>query len=319
MSGPSSPRENPEVVVNHAGQRFFLRSNSCPTCAQSRARPLGVRGGRSHRYGLGAESQVFQCRGCSLIFTDPMPIPLDPSEIYGDAADYFEFHDSSAKLASARELVSQIIARSDRPSPRILDIGSGQGEVLRAAMDAGLDAVGLELSEPFIERARAVYGVEVEHATVEEYALRNPDAEFDAVVAYAVLEHVYDPDAFVSAVSSLLRKGGLLRIDVPREPNIVSSTATLLARLRFQKTTYHLAPTWEPFHLYGFSPKALKALLSKHGLRIDELRVHARPVIPADGGPIDKARALAGASLIWVGNRTGHAPNMDAWSRKVSP
>jgi 2-polyprenyl-6-hydroxyphenyl methylase/3-demethylubiquinone-9 3-methyltransferase len=211
--------------------------------------------------------------------------------------------------------VSEAQRRARRESPRILDVGSGRGEILVAARDAGFDAVGLELSAPFIEDARRQYGVEARLATVEELAQSEPAASFDVVFANAVIEHVYDPDSFMRSVALVLRPGGVLCADLPREPNILTATATALARLRGRRINYYLAPTWEPFHLYGFNPAAIRALLRKHGLEIEELHVRSRPMIPSDGTLGDRVRALGGSLLVRAGNRIGYSTNMDLWAR----
>jgi 2-polyprenyl-6-hydroxyphenyl methylase/3-demethylubiquinone-9 3-methyltransferase len=180
--------------------------------------------------------------------------------------------------------------------------------------------VGLELSEPMIEYAQVHLGVSVRPATVEEFAAEQPADSFDAVVAAGILEHVYDPDSFMRAVARLLRPGGVVFLDSPREPSLMTWTATAAERIRGRRTVYYLAPTWEPFHLYGFNPSAIRALLAKHGFSIEQLHVRARPMIPVrPGNRWDAIRAFIGQQLIRIGNLTRSAPNMDLWARLGQP
>ena len=51
-----------------------------------------------------------------------------------------------------------------------------------------------------------------------------------------------------------------------------------------KEAVYNLQPTWPPFHVFGFNPKALGVLLEKHGFRIESLRVHASTQIRSSGG-----------------------------------
>ena len=305
-----------ETHTDPNGIEYDLREVICPICDRDDARLLGTRGGRHQRYGLGFESEIYRCRSCGLIYPNPLPIPKDPSSVYGDPEDYFQQHDPQGKQRGAELLVREIIRRTGLDQPAILDIGSGKGEVVWAAQKLGCTAVGLELSEPMVEYARDHLGVAVSRATVEEFADRQSADSFDAVVANAVLEHVYDPNSFMAAAARLLRPGGVIFLDTPREPSLMTWTATVAERIRGNQTVNYLAPTWEPFHLYGFNPRAIKTLLTKHGFSIEELHVRARPTIPArTGDRVDVIRAFIGRQLVRLGNLTRSAPNMDLWAR----
>jgi SAM-dependent methyltransferase len=136
-------------------------------------------------------------------------------------------------------------------------------------------------------------------------------------VAGAIIEHVYDPDSFMGAVARLLRPRGVLFLDTPREPSLMTWLATATARVRRRRTVYYLAPTWEPFHLYGFNPRAIKALLTKHGFSIEELHVRATPTVPArPGDRRDAIRAFIARQLVRLGNLTRSSTNMDLWARR---
>src|SRR5207302_1122543 len=126
----------------------------CPTCGVRNVRTLGLRGGATHRYRLGVETAIVQCRRCALMFPDPFPFPLRSDEQYGDPEKYFAGHDEAGKVESYRQLIRSLafMVRMDRPS--ILDVGSGRGEFLRAAKLEGItDALGLEFAPAMIEHA----------------------------------------------------------------------------------------------------------------------------------------------------------------------
>jgi 2-polyprenyl-3-methyl-5-hydroxy-6-metoxy-1,4-benzoquinol methylase len=299
------------------GNEYELRTIACPICDRRDARPLGVRGGQHQRYDLGFESTIYRCRGCGLMYPNPLPIPKDPSSAYGDPEEYFQQHDPEEKKHSALTLVREAGRRTGSSHPSILDIGSGRGEVIWAAEQIGCSAaVGLELSDRMIEDARTQLGVSLRRATVEEFAAEHSNEPFDAVIAAAVLEHVYDPDSFIRAVAQLLRPGGALFLTLPREPSLLTWSATAAQRIRRRRKVYYLAPTWEPFHLFGFNPRSVKALLAKYGLSIEEIHVRAKPLIPArPGDRRDAIGAFIGRQLVRIGNLTRSAPNMDLWAR----
>jgi SAM-dependent methyltransferase len=90
---------------------------------------------------------------------------------------------------------------------RVLDIGCGDGQVARAAAAAGCDVFGIDPVPLHVETARARGGgprYEIGSAD----ALPVPDAEFDAVVACLVFEHIDAVDAALAEVARVLRPGG---------------------------------------------------------------------------------------------------------------
>jgi SAM-dependent methyltransferase len=304
------------VEEDDRGNRFELRPMRCPTCRVEATRVLGFRGGRYHRYGMGITTRIVRCASCGLIFPDPFPYPLNPRGLYGDPDKYFSNHDEAAKLEINRALVRELKRRSGLTDPAILDVGSGRGELLRAAaLEGASRLVGLEIGEEMVRAARERHGLELVPETVEEYAARAP-SPFDAVVLNAVLEHVYDPDAMIAAVRSLTRPGAVVYIDVPNEPHLLSALGNAAGRLRGSRAVYNLSPTWPPYHVFGFNRRALTALLGKHGFSLIELSIWAAPRVPSRPELNDRARAFVATQVNRLANLFGAASNMIAWARR---
>jgi len=305
------------TAADEHGRTFELRHIDCPTCSVRAFRVLGVRGGpRAHRYGLGIETNIVECTRCGLLFPDPFPVPRDHDQLYADPAKYFENHGESAKIEDYVALAREIRRRTGLTQPRVLDVGSGRGELLVAFRAAGLaNAVGLEFAQAMIDYARETHGIALEKATIEAYAASDPEP-FDAITLCAVLEHVYDPDAMIRASAKLLRPGGVLYLDIPNEPHLLSQVAGAFEKLRGRDVVYHLAPTWAPFHLFGFNRRALTVLLRKHAFAIESVRVHAGTMLPHTSDLADRAKALVGHLVKRIANLTGRAHNMVVWARK---
>ena len=249
------------------------------------------------------------------MFPNPFPFPENPSRLYGDPTKYFEAHDEAEKVEHYRGLVRDIKGRAGRESASILDVGAGRAELLRAAMcEALTDVVGLEFAPAMVEHARR-HGIHVELATIEKYA-DSAARTFDVVVLNAVLEHVYDPNAMIAAAARLTRGGSVLYIDVPREPNLLTYVGNTIQRVRGQRTVLNLSPTFSPYHVFGFNPKAIATLLAKHGFVIEELAVGGGSHVPARSRVVDRVVAFGATQINRIANRTRLGHNMTIWARR---
>lgn len=305
-----------EIRTDERGNRFVLRRRPCPVCGIEARNLLGLRGGRHHRYQRGIECRIVRCGRCGLLFPDPFPFPLDLERLYGDPDEYFGNADIEGKIAGYRGLLQEIAERLGRSRFSVLDVGSGRGELLAAARLAGVGAVGLEPSAAMAARARESLGVELRCETIEELA-RSSGATFDAVTLCGVLEHVHDPDSVAAAVSKLTRPGSVVYIDVPREPNLLTIVGNAWNALKGSPAVFNLQPTWPPYHVFGFNPRAIEVLLSKHGFVIESLRIQADPHVPARDDWRDRFRALVAGQIHRLGNRCRLGANMYVWARRA--
>jgi demethylmenaquinone methyltransferase / 2-methoxy-6-polyprenyl-1,4-benzoquinol methylase len=105
-----------------------------------------------------------------------------------------------------------------RPGDRVLDACCGTGDLALAARARGADVVGLDFSEPMLERARAK-SRRVEWVQGDVLALPFDDASFDAVTVGFGVRNVDDLDAGLRELRRVLRSGGrvgILEITQPR-------------------------------------------------------------------------------------------------------
>jgi len=256
----------------------------CPICEIPPTKFLGQRGGAAHRQRLGVKCDIWRCGQCGLIFPNPMPIPVNGLEQhYGvEPSDYFEHHDLGQKDACAADLLHTAQSLLGKKG-RLLDIGAGRGEVLRIARQENWHAVGIELSPTFAAFAARHSGAEILREPLEECGFK--DQVFDAVILAAVLEHLYNPDQTIREIARILRPGGVLFLDVPNEAGLYFRIGNLYQKLMMRSWVVNLAPTFSPFHVFGFTPKSLRAILSKYNFKPTEWHIYPGiSLVPAHGG-----------------------------------
>ena len=160
---------------------------------------------------------------------------LGPTLVYSCA--YFSTGDES--LEEAQEHKLDLICRKLRlaPGDRFLDVGCGWGSlVIHAAVNYGVSAVGVTLSEPQAELARERVRERGLQDRVEirvaDYRELN-DRRFDKIASVGMYEHVGHAELqrYCQTINGLLRPGGLflnhgiarLHSEMPTSDTFISS------------------------------------------------------------------------------------------------
>jgi SAM-dependent methyltransferase len=143
------------------------------------------------------------------------------------------------------------------PGSWILDFGAGDGDMVKAMCERGLQAAAYEPSEGRMENLRAnlqdvpgflgVFGPQDE-------------AGFDVVTMTEVLEHVLDEqmDGCLKRLASLVKPGGLLVVTTPNNEDLELN----MAYCPVSNVLYH---RWQ--HQRSFTPDTLRDLLAGYGFR----------------------------------------------------
>lgn len=118
-------------------------------------------------------------------------------------------------------ITAQIAAEFGRdltnPAPfgglRILDIGCGGGLLSEPMARLGAQVVGADAAERNIPVARLhaeEQGLQIDYRHTTAEALAAAGEAFDVVLAMEIVEHVADPQGFLSTCQSLMKPGGLI-------------------------------------------------------------------------------------------------------------
>jgi len=137
---------------------------------------------------------------------------------------------------------------------KILDFGSGWGFFLATTKKHGWSAYGLEPLPACAAYARATFGVEILTDTLRDDSF--PPDFFDVVTSFQVFEHLPTPLENACTLHHLLKRGGVILIEVP---NFDTWSMKLLgARHR------HFVQD----HLNFFSINTLGQLLNRAGFEV---------------------------------------------------
>lgn len=132
----------------------------------------------------------------------------DNSRLWETHADWWQREFTDGADPEYTEQIIPLILEWTAGHERVLEVGTGEGQVARAIAAAhGATVVGIDPTERQIEVAIARGdGPDYHLAGAEQ--LPFDDASFDAVVCCLVFEHIDAVDAALSEVARVLRPGG---------------------------------------------------------------------------------------------------------------
>lgn len=121
----------------------------------------------------------------------------------------------SGSIESRRQVTDQaiLLAILGRQPERVLDLGCGEGWLLRALGDRGVEAVGVDGDQALVDAARAAGSAEVHQASYKQLAAGQAcvGKDYDLVCAnFALLQQDIIP--LLTAMNALLVPGGALVI-----------------------------------------------------------------------------------------------------------
>lgn len=165
--------------------------------------------------------------------------------------DYERTLDHKAEIEAGE--VARTFEAIGKPSPRVLEVGCGEGRMLSVLESMGANVTGIEPDEEAARKAAARLKSGEVHATTLELAALKPP--YDVVTSWHVLEHAFDPVATLRLMRGLLADDGWLVIEVPN-----------LAVPGLPLDTGH----WQHVHLYDFEAVTLAATLARAGFGVVE-------------------------------------------------
>jgi ubiquinone/menaquinone biosynthesis C-methylase UbiE len=139
------------------------------------------------------------------------------------------------------ELRRRFLAPELRPGDRALDLGCGAGTFTALMADAGVRALGADVAEAALARARRRHPELYFTLVPFDGPLPLPDNSFELVWASEVIEHVADTGRWLSEIRRVLVPGGRLLLTTPSHGRL---------RLALGGIERYSEPLGDHLHLY---------------------------------------------------------------------
>ncbi len=212
------------------------------------------------------ERDLVECQGCGLVFVSPFPTKSEIRKIYTKET-FAKFNPKDKTRAGyghyleegniRREMMRKIVSLVEKYKKRgkLLEAGCALGFFLEEAKKSGFEVWGVEIMDFAVDYCRKRGLKQISKGSLEENKF--PDSSFDVVAALQLLEHIWDPGAFLQEAKRVLKPNGILVIFVPDRKSI---TARLMGKHWFGYYHYQ--------HLFVFDKKTLRNYLDKTGFKI---------------------------------------------------
>ncbi len=201
-------------------------------------------------------SYSFKCVDCECYFSN-----LKPS--VGQDVEGIE----SLRRQNFKKLIKQLLKY--KATPKILEIGSGDGYFIDECNIANIEITGSEASLKSLKRLKLIYGDKI-----LKVHLPKPikiDGKFDIVIFNDVFEHLEKVNDVIKEINFVLKNDGIVILNLPTSDGIIFKISKFLLNLKINKFYDRL---WQKNscspHLSYFNKLNLTKLFSKNGFTLLE-------------------------------------------------
>ena len=232
-----------------------FESIACPACLSTEMELSFIKYGFSYQ----------TCTKCGSLFVSPRPTSEMINDFYKQSASSkFWAEQFFPRTAEARremifklraQVIGDIVSKYNAHKPvSIIDVGAGYGIFLEE-IKKNKDFSEVYAIEPNIELAKCCRGKNIRVIEKPVEKVNKSEVQASVICSFEVFEHLYDPEAFIMSMKSLLKPGGLM----------VFTTLTI--------SGFDLQILWDrsksispPHHINFFSTEGLKKLIKRCGL-----------------------------------------------------
>lgn len=146
----------------------------------------------------------------------------------------------------------------------VLDIGCGDGLLLKTLKGREINGKGLDISKTAVEKCRK-NNLEAVQFDISTGQLPFQNNEFKTVIALDVLEHLYEPEKLLKEIHKISGKYAVL--SVPNFSSLPARIQTLMGKIPENNIP-------KKKHVYWMNLKTISSLLDKVGFKIEEIQMN---------------------------------------------
>lgn len=237
--------------MNESFSQEFVK---CNLCGKDNPRLLFVARNRTNK--KNGFFRIVKCKSCGLVYVNPRPTQQELLQYYSEGYWAGTFSNTEIEKSiiwgvpwyKAMEIKAAPILKYKK-SGKILDVGCGDGSLLKFLKDLGWQTYGVELNPQSTGFAKEKLGLDIFCGDIEEADY--PLEFFDVVSFIHSLEHLRDPVATLNKIQLILKKDGILVIEVPN----FGGFSSFVFRDKWVGIN-------APLHLYHFTKKVLEKILT---------------------------------------------------------
>jgi len=233
------------------GGKGFVETVACNLCGSTRYTAVYEMSDR-RRYFPEEMFTVVACDSCGLGFVNPRPAIGEIQKYY--PAGYYDQpatpeHEQYLQRRFAEQ--AKYLQGLERAGEQrtLLDVGCANGDFPRFMAARGWRVEGVETSES----SQRIRDFKVYTQQFQEIPVTEPT--YDAITAWAVLEHVHDPMAYFRKASRVLKSGGVFVF-------LVQNFESVASRYLFCEDV--------PRHLYFFDRRTIRRYVETAGMQLEK-------------------------------------------------
>ncbi len=216
-----------------------------------------------------------------IVSVDPLPTPQELSRYY--AEKYYQESDGKKTTYDVsytpdelayKKLESQMTLQGmlenlpqGKPSPSILDLGCGEGFLVKEAADAGYQVTGVDFSSFGVEKWNPSINNLCEFGDIYNFLDNcvSTGRVFDVCILRNVLEHVIDPSQLLQQIRKILTKDGIALITVPNDYSALQKLAMDRGHIDRE---FWFAP---PDHLHYFNTLNIGPFMQENNFTVADM------------------------------------------------